>query len=163
MSHHQDWKFLILCCVDICKNILKATWFMYYSKNRCYALRNWLSHLDKMKHISEEIQVERTTLKTEATYSSETMLSINQSTWRCISEYSNLHSHRFQNLISHETLPHSSLCGKMRNQYITHVTGSRCYLQTVHCYIQLHTTAWILITANLIHTAYTLTSRKQEC
>jgi len=53
---------------------------MYYSKNRCYALRNWLSHLDKMKHISEEIQVERTTLKTEATYSSETMLSINQST-----------------------------------------------------------------------------------
>jgi len=29
---------------------------MYYSKDRCYALHDVLSHLDKMKHIYEELQ-----------------------------------------------------------------------------------------------------------
>jgi len=29
---------------------------MYYSKDMCYALHDWLSGLDKIKHISKELQ-----------------------------------------------------------------------------------------------------------
>jgi hypothetical protein len=55
-SFLQGWKFLILLYVDVCKDTLKVTWFLFHSKDRCYALHDLLSRLDEKRHISEERQ-----------------------------------------------------------------------------------------------------------